>query len=208
VVVPGQAGAQLKIEAYTPAGKSVQFPDAPVEATATAATPVTLSGLGASAAGLELKSNVPIVAGVQVPGAGIGSFTTAVPPVTGQGVVTGNPATRGVTVGLLLTAPEAAAKASISVVTASGAVAATQTVTVTAAHTLAVPVTRPASAAGKPFAVVITPAAGSGPLYAARAVTTGTSGISASLAALLPVVSALTSIQLPPTANSYDAVIP
>ena len=82
----------------------------------------TLNSLGASAAGLRLTSNVPIVAGVLVPGAGIGSFTTAVPPVTEQGVVAGNPAARGVTVGLLLTAPSAAARASISVISADGTV--------------------------------------------------------------------------------------
>ena len=52
-----------------------------------------------------LTSNVPIVAAVLVPGQGMGSFTTAVPPITEQGVVAGNPATRGLTVGLVLTAP-------------------------------------------------------------------------------------------------------
>jgi len=85
--VPGAANAKLKIVAYTPAGPDIQFDSGtnPVQASAAATTPVTLSSLGASAAGLELTSNVPIVAGVLVPGAGIGSFTAGAAPVTDQG---------------------------------------------------------------------------------------------------------------------------
>ena len=82
VTVPGAADAKLKVVAYTPAGANIQFDSTstPVQASAAATTPVTLSSLGASAAGLELTSNVPIVAGVLVPGAGIGSFTAGASP--------------------------------------------------------------------------------------------------------------------------------
>jgi hypothetical protein len=211
VVVPGTSDAQLKVTAYTPAGAANQFPGAPVDASANAATPVGLTSLGASAAGLKLTSNVPIVAGVLVPGSGFGSFTTAVPPITEQGVVAGNPATRGVTIGLLLTAPGTAARASISVISADGSVttpAGDQSVTVTAGHTLAVTIPRPAQDSRQPFAIVITPKPGSGPLYAARAVTSGSGGLSAPLSALLPVASAMTAITLPPAQNSYPAVLP
>jgi hypothetical protein len=211
VVVPGSADAQVKVVAYTPAGASPQFPGAPVDASAGAATPLPLNSLGASAAGLKLTSNVPIVAGALVPGAGIGSFTTAVPPIIEQGVVAGNPATKGVTVGLLLTAPSAAARASISVISADGTVttpAGDQHVTVTAGHTLAVPVPRPSAGGRQPFAIVVTPQPGAGPLYAVRVVTTGTGGLSAPLSSLLPIASAKTSITLPPAQNSYTAVLP
>jgi hypothetical protein len=211
VVVPGSSDAQVNVVAYTPAGASPQFPGAPVDATADATTPVALNSLGASAAGLELASNVPIVAGVLVPGAGIGSFTTAVPPVTEQGVIAGNPASRGVTVGMLLTAPSAAARVRISVISANGTAttpAGDESVTVTPGHTLAVPVSRPGDADGRPFAIVVTPQPGSGPLYAARVVTSGTGGLSAPLSSLLPVPSAMTSITLPPVKNSYYAVLP
>jgi Family of unknown function (DUF5719) len=211
VVVPGSTDAQLRVEAYTPTGAANQFPGAPVDASAGAATPLALDSLGASAAGLKLTSNVPIVAGVLVPGAGIGSFTTAVPPITEQGVVAGNPASSGVTVGLLLTAPGAAARASISVISADGSVttpAGDQTVTVSAAHTLSVAVPRPAGGGRQPFAIVIRPKPGSGPLYAVRVVTSGTGGLSAPLSSLLPVTSAMTSITLPPARNSYTAVLP
>jgi hypothetical protein len=211
VVVPGSTDAQLKVVAYTPSGAVSQFPGSPVDASAGAATPLALNSLGASAAGLKLTSNQPVVAGVLVPGSGIGSFTTAVPPVTEQGVVAGNPASRGVTVGLLLTAPSAAARATISVIGADGSVttpAGDQSVAVAAGHTLALAVARPSAASRQPFAIVVTPQHGSGPLYAVRVVTSGTGGLSAPLTSLLPVSSAVTSITLPPAQDSYTAVLP
>jgi Family of unknown function (DUF5719) len=211
VVVPGSTDARLKVVAYTPAGAVTQFPGSPVDASAGAATPLALNSLGASAAGLKLTSNQPIVAGVLVPGAGTGSFTTAVPPITEQGVVAGNPAARGVTVGLLLTAPSAAVRASISVISAGGSVttpAGDQSVTVAAGHTLAVAVARPSASSRQPFAIVVTPQHGSGPLYAVRVVTSGTGGLSAPLTSLLPVSSAAMSITLPPAQDSYTAVLP
>lgn len=210
VTVPGSTDARLTVVAYTPAGKATQFPGAPVDASAGATTPLALNSLGASVAGLKLISNVPVVAGVLVPGSGIGSFTAAAAPVAEQGVVAGNPAVKGDTVGLLLTAPSADAQASIAVISADGTVtapAADQSVTVKAGHSLAVAVPRPPGSR-KPFAIVITPQAGSGPLYAVRVVTTGTGGLSAPVASLLPVRSALTSITLPPVGNSYRAVLP
>ncbi len=211
VTVPGPADARLKVVAYTPAGTFAQFSTTPVDASAAATTPVTLSSLGASAAGLELRSNVPIVAGVLVPGAGIGSFTTATSPITEQGVVAGNPATRGLTVGLLLTAPAGTVQARITVVGEAGTAGTSASdagplVTVQAGHTLAVAVPKPAGR--KPFAIAVIPQAGSGPLYAVRVVTTGTGGLSAAVTSLLPVTSALTVITLPPVKNSYTAVLP
>jgi hypothetical protein len=210
VAVPGANDARLKVVAYTQAGTVPLFSSTPVDASAGAATPVTLTTLGGASAGLKLTSSVPFVAGVLNSGPGIGSFTAAVPQVTEQGVVAGNPATRGLTVGLLLTAPGATAQASISVVSADGTVTVPpggQSVTVRAGHTLAVSVPRPAGSRS-PFAIVLTPASGSGPLYAVRLVTSGSGGLSAPAAALLPVLSALTTITLPPATDSYRAVLP
>jgi hypothetical protein len=210
VVVPGATDAQLKVVAYTPSGAVPQFPGTLVDASAGAATPLALNSLGASAAGLKLTSSVPVVAGVLVPGSGIGSFTAAVAPVTEQGVVAGNPAGRGLSVGLLLTAPGASASASVSVISADGTVtrpAADQRVTVAAGHTLALAVPHP-SGTRQPFAIVVTPGSGSGPLYAVRVVTAGSGGLSATAVALLPVPSAPTSITLPPARDSYQAVLP
>ncbi|HVT66591.1 MAG TPA: DUF5719 family protein, partial [Trebonia sp.] len=210
VVVPGTTDAQLKVTAYTPSGAVAQFPGNLVDASAGAATPLTLNSLGASAAGLRITSSVPVVANVLVPGNGFGAFTAGVPPVTEQGVVAGNPGQRGVTVGLLLTAPAAATRASVSVIGADGTVtrpAADQNVAVAAGHTLALAVPRPPGAL-RPFAIVVTPAAGDGPLYAVRVVTAGTGGLSAPVVSLLPVQSAPTSITVPPAKDTYQAVAP
>jgi Family of unknown function (DUF5719) len=209
VTVPGSADARVKVVAFTAQGKFPQFGSVPVDAPATATSSFPLTSLGASAAGLQLTSTVPIVAGVLVPGRGIGSFTTAVAPVTEQGMVAGNPAGRGLTVGLVLTAPAATARAGIAVIGAGSGPATAggqQVATVKAGHTLAVTVPRPPGR--QPFAVVITPLAGSGPIYAARVVTTGAGGLSAPVASLLPVPSALTVITLLPARNTYSAVLP
>jgi hypothetical protein len=213
VSVPGANDARVKVVAFTAQGRFPQFGSAPIDAPAGATSSFPLTSLGASAAALELSSNVPITAGVLVPGAGIGSFTTAVAPVREQGVVAGNPAVRGLTVGLVLTAPDKAASANITVIPSGdgGAAAAAgltpQLATVPAGHTVALTVPRP-DGSRQPFAIVITPLAGSGPLYAARVVTTGTGGLSASLLSLLPVTSALTAISLPTARNSYTAILP
>jgi hypothetical protein len=213
ITVPGATDARVTVVAFTAQGRFPQFGSAPADAPAGATTSFPLSSLGASAAGLELISNVPITAAVLVPGQGIGSVTAAAAPVTQQGVVAGNPATRGLTVGVVLTAPAGAAKANIDVVAqGSGAAAAAgaggnQLVTVPAGHTVAVAVPRP-QGNRQPFAIVITPLAGSGPLYAARVVTAGTGGLTASVVSLLPVPSALTVITLPPAQNSYTAILP
>jgi hypothetical protein len=209
VSVPGANDARVKVVAFTAKGKFPQFGSAPVDAPAAATSSFPLTSLGASAAGLELISSVPITAGVIVPGAGIGSFTAAVAPVTEQGVVAGNPASRGVTVGLVLTAPTASASATITVVPSGSATSASgtgQPVTVQAGHTVAVTVRRPPGR--HPFAIVVTPQAGSGPLYAARVVTSGTGGLSAPVISLLPVPSALTVITLPSVQDSYSAIMP
>jgi len=210
VTVLGSTHARVKVIAFTAQGKFPQFGSVPVDAPDSATSSFPLTSLGASAAGLQLTSTVPIVAGVLVPGHGIGSFTTAVAPVTEQGVVAGNPATRGLTVGLVLTAPAATARATITVIGAGSASATAggqQVTTVKAGHTLAVTVPR-SPGARQPFAVVITPLAGSGPIYAARVVTTGAGGLSAPVASLLPVPSALTVITLSPVRNTYSAVLP
>jgi len=211
VTVPGATDAKLKVVAFTAQGKFTQFGATPVDAPSAATSSFALNALGASAAGLQLTSNVPIIAAVLVPGQGMGSFTTAVPPITEQGVVAGNPATRGLTVGLVLTAPAGAAKATVSVVGAAGSgpggQGGQQVVTVQAGHTAAVTVPRPQNSRD-PFAIVITPAAGSGPLYAARVVTSGTGGLSAPVTSVLPVPTALTVISLPPVQNAYTAVLP
>ena len=51
---------------------------------------------------------------------------------------------------------------------------------------------------------MITPLPGSGPLYAARVETKGQNTV----VSIIPAVSALTTITLPPVRDSYDAISP
>jgi hypothetical protein len=202
IVVPGGGNAQVKVAALTPQGRYLPFGPNPVSAPASAASEFALSSLGAGTAAIELTSNVPITAAVLVPGTGLGAVTSAVAPVTQQGVVAGNPAGAGYTTSLLLSAPGAAARVAVSTVPGSGAAT---DVTVAAGHTVSVTVRVP-KGARRTFAVVLTPLAGSGPVYAARVVTSG--GASGTVASVIPVVSAPTTVQLPPVRESYTAVQP
>jgi uncharacterized protein DUF5719 len=211
IAVPGAGNANVKVTALTAQGKFLPFGSSPVNSPAAAASSFALSSLGASAAAIELSSNVPIAAAVLVPGNGIGSFTAAAAPVNEQGIAAGNPVGGGLTVGLVLSAPAGAVRASIAVVpserqghTPQGT---SQLATVAAGHTVAVTV-RPTHGDNQPFAIVVTPQAGSGPLYAARVVVSGGDGLSGPLTSVLPVPSALTTVTLPPTRDSYAAVLP
>ena len=202
IVVPGSVNAQVKIVALTPQGRFKPFGAAPVSAPAGAASEFTLSSLGVGAAAIELTSNVPVSAAVLVPGSGLGAVTAAVPPLAEQGVVAGNPAGAHGTTGVLLSAPNGQARARIATVPAGTS----STVTVPAGHTVAATVKAPGGRRGS-YAIVVTPLAGSGPVYAARVVTNGT-GLTSPVASILPVASALTSIELPPVRGSYTAVQP
>jgi hypothetical protein len=211
IAVPGAGDANVKVTALTAQGKFLPFGSSQVNSPSAAASSFSLSSLGTSASAIELSSSVPITAAVLVPGNGIGSVTAAAAPVTEQGIVAGNPVGGGQTVGLVLSAPAGAVRASITVVSSErqgqAGQGTPQLATVAAGHTVAVTV-RPARGDDRPFAIVLTPQAGSGPLYAARVVVSGGNGLSGPLASMLPVPSALTAVTLPPTRDSYAAVLP
>jgi hypothetical protein len=104
-----------------------------------------------------------------------------------------------------LSAPAGPARVRLAELTATSGATSSQVVTVAAGHTLTVPATLPPGAKhGSAFAVVITPLAGSGPLYAARVETQGQNTV----VSIIPAVSALTTITLPPVRDSYDAISP
>lgn len=212
VAVPGARDAEVKVTALTAQGKFLPFGTVAEDAPAAAASTFPLSSLGASASALVLTSNVPVTAGVLIPGSGIGSFTAAAAPVTGQGVVAASPASGGDTTGLILSAPGAAVRVSVQAYPSTSAERSLPApppviYTVQAAHTLAVAIPVPKGDHGS-FAIAVTPQRGSGPLYAARIVTSGGHNLSGTLLSLLPVPSALTSIQLPPARDTYTAVLP
>jgi hypothetical protein len=209
IAVPGSVDARVAVTALTAHGRYAPFGSAAQDAPSGAATSLSLTSLGTSAAALLLTSNVPITAGIAVPGNGIGSFSAATAPVTEQGIIAGNPANGHVAVGLLLSALTGPVSASVTVVPSAGGQSpqsSPQTVQVASLHTVAITVAPPPGSHG-PFAIVVTPRPGSGPLYAARVVTSS-GGLSGPLLSILPVQSALTQITLAPTKDSYSAILP
>jgi hypothetical protein len=210
VMVPGSTDARVTVTALTAHGKFLPFGVTAQDAPAAASSAFALTSLGTSAAALVLSSNVPVTAAIAVPGSsGVGSFSAASAPVTGQGVIAGNPAGTQDSVGLIVSAPDGAATATVSVIpagTPGGQPAlAPRTVHVPSGDTVPVTVTPPPG--GQPFALIVTPAPGSGALYAARVVTSG-GGLSGPVLSILPVPSAPTEIFLPPARDTYTAILP
>ena len=200
IVVPGSANARINVLSITPQGQHQPFGTQTVDLPGDSASYVPLTPLGGTAA-LELTSNVPVTAGVLVPGSGLGAFAVATAPISEQAVVAGN--TAGATV--VLSAPAGQARVRLTEVAETPGATSSQIVTVQTGHTLTVPATLPRGAKhGSPFAVVITPLAGSGPLYAARVATQGQNTV----VSIVPAISALTTIMLPPVRDSYDAISP
>jgi hypothetical protein len=202
VVVPGNGNAQIKLTAVTGKGSYQPTGGSGLDLPGGSAVQVALPSLGGLAAAVRLKSNVPVTATMSVPGGAAGSpgvFTAASGPVQQQGVISGN---TGKSVSIVLSAPKGAAQVRIGTQTASAAEAGSVH-QVAAGKTVVVKVKAPAGAASKGFAVVLTPLAGSGPVYAGRVA--GTLG---KVTALLPVVSSLTSVALPPVHSSVTAALP
>jgi hypothetical protein len=214
IVVPGTSNAQVNVVAVTPQGGYRPFGTQTEDLPGGSASYVPLTPLGGTASALELTSNVPVTAAVLVPGSGLGTFTAATAPISEQAVVAGNSSDSGFGATVVLSAPAGAAQvrltemaeAAVTRGTASGASAtASQVVSVRAGHTVTVRVTDPRGAKhGTAFALVITPLAGSGPVYAARVETQGQNTV----VSIIPAVSALTTISLPPVRDSYDAISP
>ena len=212
LAVPGTSSAKVNVLAITPQGHYRPFGSQTVDLPGESASYVALTPLGGTAAALEITSNVPVVAGVLVPGSGAGAFTAATAPISEQAVVAGNTTGSGLAASVVLSAPAGAARVRLTEIaqpspggsTGTGATG-SQVVSVRAGHTLVAPITVPRGARrGSAFAVVITPLAGSGLLYAARVETRGQDTI----VSILPAVSALTTLSLPPVRDSYDAVSP
>jgi hypothetical protein len=217
VAVPGGTDAEVKVTAVTAQGTQQPFGAAAQDAPSAAGSVISLGSLASSASALVLTSNVPITAAVQIPGSGVGGFTAATAPVSGQGVVAGNPS-GGDTVGVVLSAPGAGARVTVTTIPASGsgtsgsgspgsAGEASRTVAVAPGRSVATTVAAPRGGGGR-FAIVVTPQRGSGPVYAARIVTSGGTGLSGQIVSVLPVASAPTSVQLPPADNTYTALLP
>jgi hypothetical protein len=204
LVVPGSANARIRVQAITAQGHYRPFGTQTIDLPAASASYVPLTALGGTAA-LELTANVPVTAAVLVPGNGLGAFTAATAPISEQAVVAGNTVGSGLNATIVLTAPAGPARVRLTELAATAGSSSSQVVTVPAGHTLTVPAALPKGAKhGSAFAIVIAPLAGSGPLYAARVETQGQNTV----ASIIPAVSALTTITLPPVRDSYDAISP
>jgi len=210
IAVPGSLSARVSVLAITPQGLYRPFGTQTVDVPPNSAFYVQLSPLGGTAAALELTSNVPVSAAVLVPGSGLGALTAATAPISEQAVVAGNTTGSGPSATIALSAPAGAARVRLTEIalTTSGHAAGpsvSQIVSVQARHTLVVPVAPlKGSKSWSAFAVVITPLPGSGPLYAARVETQGQSTV----VSIMPAISALTTINLPPVRDSYNAISP
>ncbi len=208
IAVPGSLSARVSVLAITPQGLYHPFGTQTEDLPGDSATYVPLAPLGGTAAALELTANVPVAAAVLVPGSGLGAFAAGTAPITEQAVVAGNTTGSGPAATIALSAPAGAARVrltEIAMASTGAGPSASQVVTVRARHTLVVPVTAPRGAkGGSAFAVVITPLPGSGPLYAARVETQGQSTV----VSIVPAISALTTINLPPVRESYSAISP
>ena len=209
VADPDTSTAKVTVTAITPQGTIRPFGSQPVDLPGQSASYVALSPLGGTTAALLLTSNVPVTAAVLVPGSnGPGVLTSATAPVSEQAIVAGNTSGGGLSASVLLSAPGAAARVRLTEIAPVGkgsSVTASQLVPVKAGRTTAAPVTAPKGAKqGSAFALVITPLAGSGPVYAARVETQDHSTV----VSIIPAVSALSTISLPPVRDSYDAIWP
>jgi len=204
IVVPGSADARISVLALSAQGRYRPFGSQTVDLPADSAAYVPLTPLGGMAA-LELTANVPVTAAVLVPGSGLGAFTAATAPISEQAIVAGNTTGSGLSATIVLSAPAGPDRVRLTELAATSGATSSQVVTVPAGHTLAVPATLPRGARrGSAFALVITPLAGSGPLYAARVETQGQN----TAVSIVPAISALTTITLPPVRDSYDAMSP
>ena len=210
IAVPGSLSARVNVLAITPQGLYHPFGAQAIPVPGNSAFYEQLSPLGGTAAALLLTSNVPVSAAVLVPGSGLGAFTAATAPISEQAVVAGNTTGSGPSAAIALSAPAGAARVRLTEIAQStsghpAGPSVSQIVSVRARHTLVVPVAPPKGSKSRSvFAVVITPLPGSGPLYAARVETQGQSTV----VSIMPAISALTTINLPPVRDSYTAISP
>jgi len=209
VAVPGASNAQVKVTAVTAKGTYQPTAGGGTDLPGGSAAAIPLPSLGGIPAAVQVTSNVPVVAAMMMPGGADGSpgaFTVATAPVSEQGVIAGLPGAAAGSAELVLSAPQAAATVRIGEATQAAAFGSlpASVLQVPAGHTVVVRLRPPVGVSGPAaFAAVLTPLAGSGALYAGIVLRAG-----GSVQSILPVISALTSIRLPPVRSSLTAVLP
>jgi hypothetical protein len=212
VAVPGTQSARLTLTAVTAKGSYQPTGGTALDIPGGSAVSISLPSLGGVAGALRIASTAPVTASVLMPGGppgGPGVFTAAVPAIVQQGMVAAAGTGAATTAGLVLSAPWHAALARVTEITGGGTgpAPAAATVAVPAGHSVVVPLRRAGgSGRGAPFAVLITPLPGSGPLYAGRVL--ARRGVGGALQSVLPVVSALSTVRLPPVRAALITVRP
>jgi hypothetical protein len=214
LVVPGSADAKVNVVALTTQGRFQPFGSQTVDLPGQSASDVQLTPLGGTAAALLITSNVPVTAAVLVPASApaanttgttatsLGTFTAATEAIDQQAVIAGNVAASGTTAEVTLTAPAAAAHVRLTEIAEGAQPSPPQTITVPSGKTIVAQLKAPRR--GVPFTVVLTPLAGSGPVYAARIESRSQGGV----VSIVPAVTALTTVGLPPVRESYSAIAP
>lgn len=224
LVVPGGTDAKVNVVALTTQGRLQPFGSQSVDLPGQSASDVQLTPLGGNAAALVLTSNVPVTAAVLIPNStsatnttgttgttgttttttstSLGTFTAATPVIDQQAVIAGNVTGSGTTAEVALSAPGAAARVRLTEIAEGGQAASPQTLTIQSGRTLVTQLKAPRR--GAPFTLVLTPLTGSGPLYAARIESQSQGGV----ASIVPALTALTTVGLPPVRESYWAIAP
>lgn len=198
VAVPGTQDAHVTITAVTSRGSYEPTGGGGLDVPGGSAIMIDLPSLASIPAALLLKSSQPVTASMMIPGGPAGApgvFTAAAPPLTEQGVV----AVANGSSAVVLSAPRGAATVRVTELAGTAAGPA-QTVRIKAGKTKLVLLTRVHGARGSSFSVVVTPLPGSGPVYAGRAIMGAGTG---TVQALMPVASALTTVQLPPVRSAF-----
>jgi hypothetical protein len=208
IAVPGAATAQIKLTAVTAKGSYQPTGGSGINLPGGSAIAVPVPSLSKVAAAIRITSNVPVTASIAISGGQPGApgvFTAASAPLLEQGVTAENVSQGGV-VYLVMSAPVGAVRARLTEVAGSKRATAApgRIVSIAAKHTLVLKLHRPAgSPAQLPFSVVISPLTGSGPFYAGQV-----TSISGTVQSILPVLPALTAVQLPATRESVTAAQP
>jgi hypothetical protein len=200
VTVPGEFDARVSVQAITANGAFAPQGQDTLDAPAQTVTPLDLDqALAGKAAAIRLTSDRPITAGFIARVDDDLAYGAGTAPLRPGGVVADN---RGADSAVLLTAPDGAASVRIMGFAGQGAVGRPQDVQVAGGRTLEVRVAAPPGAA-KGFGIMITPRPGSGPVYAARALRA-----KGNLITVLPVVPAVTTVDLPKVGDSLTSVVP
>lgn len=202
VSVPGDADAQIKVQVVTKDGTFVPAGQDVLDAPAKTVTSLALDGaLSGRTAAVRLVADRPVLAGFAAERGADIAFGTATAPLTasGPGIVADNRFDST----LVLSAPAGAATVQVTTVSAQGK-GAPQEVEIPAGQTVESKLTAPARGAG--YGVIITPEAGSGPVYASRTLSKGKGDDF--LFTVLPIVPAVTTVDLPGTADSQGALTP